>query len=213
MGKSSTNVINPILRSKFSRWQVFSLLLISLLSGCSTLREQASEDPGKPILFDPVPPVSVQTKSLRDVRLRRFVPVEEHVASEWTGEPSIWPVEHPDRQVISRFGPRGQREHKGMDIKAPTGTPIMAAADGEVTFAGTRSGYGFVVEISHGDGVGTVYGHMDTISTAVGTTVHQGDVIGTVGSTGNASTPHLHYEVLIDGEIYDPWLFLPAIQG
>jgi murein DD-endopeptidase MepM/ murein hydrolase activator NlpD len=100
-----------------------------------------------------------------------------------------------------------------MDIKAPTGTPIMAAADGEVTYAGTRSGYGLVVEINHGDGVGTVYGHMDEISVAVGDFLQQGDLIGTVGATGNASTPHLHYEVLIDGEIYDPWLFLPAIQG
>ena len=190
-----------------------AMLLMAGLPGCKSIPEGESADPGKPILFDPIPPVSVQTESLRDVRFRRFAPVEEHVASEWTKEPSIWPVEHPDRQVISRFGPRGQKEHKGMDIKAPTGTPIMAAADGEVTYAGTRSGYGLVVEISHGDGVGTVYGHMNEISVAVGDILQQGDLIGTVGATGNASTPHLHYEVLIDGEIYDPWLFLPAIQG
>lgn len=194
-------------------WSIVIVMLVSLISGCKSIPEAEASDPGKPILFDPIPPVSVQTESLRDVRFRRFAPVEEHVASEWTKEPSIWPVEHPDRQVISRFGPRGQKEHKGMDIKAPTGTPIMAAADGEVTYAGTRSGYGLVVEISHGDGVGTVYGHMNEISVAVGDVVHQRDPIGTVGATGNASTPHLHYEVLIDGEIYDPWLFLPAIEG
>lgn len=188
-------------------------VFLAALSGCKTTPKADVADPGKPILFEPIPPVSVQTESLRDVRLRRFAPAEEHVPSEWTKEPSIWPVEHPERQVISRFGPRGQKEHKGMDIKAPTGTPIMAAADGEVTYAGTRSGYGLVVEISHGDGVGTVYGHMDEISVTVGDTVQQGDPIGTVGATGNASTPHLHYEVLIDGEIYDPWLFLPAIAG
>lgn len=193
--------------------QFLAILLVTGLFGCQSTPDGESADPGKPILFDPIPPVSVQTESLRDVRFRRFAPVEEHVPSEWTKEPSIWPVEHPDRQVISRFGPRGQRDHKGMDIKAPTGTPIMAAADGEVTYAGTRSGYGLVVEISHGDGVGTVYGHMDEISVAVGDVLQQGDLIGTVGATGNASTPHLHYEVLIDGEIYDPWLFLPAIQG
>jgi murein DD-endopeptidase MepM/ murein hydrolase activator NlpD len=194
-------------------WSIAIMMLLCLISGCKSIPDGESADPGKPILFDPIPPVSVQTESLRDVRLRRFAPVEEHVASEWTKEPSIWPVEHPERQVISRFGPRGQKEHKGMDIKAPTGTPIMAAADGEVTYAGTRSGYGLVVEISHGDGVGTVYGHMNEISVALGDVVQQGDPIGTVGATGNASTPHLHYEVLIDGEIYDPWLFLPAIQG
>lgn len=194
-------------------WSLVIVLLLAVFSGCKSMPDGESADPGKPILFDPIPPVSLQTESLRDVRFRRFAPVEEHVPSEWTKEPSIWPVEHPDRQVISRFGPRGQRDHKGMDIKAPTGTPIMAAADGEVTYAGTRSGYGLVVEINHGDGVGTVYGHMDEISVAVGDFLQQGDLIGTVGATGNASTPHLHYEVLIDGEIYDPWLFLPAIQG
>jgi murein DD-endopeptidase MepM/ murein hydrolase activator NlpD len=194
-------------------WSLVIVLLLAVFSGCKSMPDSESADPGKPILFDPIPPVSLQTESLRDVRFRRFAPVEEHVPSEWTKEPSIWPVEHPDRQVISRFGPRGQRDHKGMDIKAPTGTPIMAAADGEVTYAGTRSGYGLVVEINHGDGVGTVYGHMDEISVAVGDFLQQGDLIGTVGATGNASTPHLHYEVLIDGEIYDPWLFLPAIQG
>lgn len=88
----------------------------------------------------------------------------------------------------------------------------MAAADGTVTFAGTRSGYGLVVEIDHGGGVGSVYGHMREISVAQGDVLKQGDIIGAVGATGNASTPHLHYEVLIDGESYDPWLFLPAIQ-
>ena len=193
---------------------LLALLIVAVLSGCATSNKEDPvevADPGKPILFDPVPPESVQTQSLRDVRFRRFAPAETHVQSEWTKEPSIWPVEHPDRQVISRFGPRGQREHKGMDIKVPTGTPIMAAADGTIKFAGTRSGYGLVVEIDHGDGVGSVYGHMSEIAVAEGDVVRQGDIIGAVGATGNASTPHLHYEVLIDGEIYDPWLFLPAI--
>jgi len=189
------------------------LILLVVTAGCKTASSGEGADPGKPILFDPVPPVSVQTKSLRDVRFRRFAPVDEHIPEEWTKEPSIWPLEHPERQVISRFGPRGQRDHKGMDIKAPTGTPIMASADGEVTFAGTRSGYGLVVEISHGDGVGSLYAHLNEILIEAGAVVSQGDTIGTLGATGNASTPHLHYEVLIDGEIYDPWLFLPAIQG
>lgn len=194
-------------------WVVLVLLLAGTLAGCKTNSSGEEADPGKPILFDPVPPVSVQTKSLRDVRFRRFAPVEEHVPEEWTTEPSIWPLEHPERQVISRFGPRGQRDHKGMDIKAPTGTPIVASADGEVTYAGTRSGYGLVVEINHGDGVGSLYAHLNEIQTEAGAVVRQGEEIGSLGATGNASTPHLHYEVLIDGEIYDPWLFLPAIQG
>ena len=197
------------------------LSLLCTLSGCNTLSlgkseapSNASADlpPGGAVLFDPIPPTSVQTKLLRDVRFRRFAPAESHNQSEWTKEPSIWPVEHPDRLVISRFGPRGRKDHKGMDIKAPEGTPIMAAADGHVTYAGIRSGYGNVVEIDHGGGVESVYGHMQTISVNVGDVLNQGDLIGTVGDTGNASTAHLHYEVLIDKESYDPWLFLPAIE-
>lgn len=191
-----------------------ALSLLAALAGCQTTPEPVADaDPGAPVLFEPVPPKSVQTKQLRDVRLRRFAEPEAHVQEEWTSEPSIWPVEHPERQVISRYGPRGQREHKGMDIKAPTGTPIMAAADGTVTYAGTRSGYGLVVEINHGDGVDTRYAHLERIDATVGQVVRQGDHIGTLGGTGRVTTPHLHYEVLIDGESYNPWLFLPAIEG
>ena len=102
--------------------------------------------------------------------------------------------------------------HNGIDIKAPKGSLIVATADGQVKFAGVRSGYGNVVEIDHGDGVESVYSHMDTIEVAEGTTLLQGEIVGTVGATGNASTPHIHYEVRIDGQCYDPWLFLPAVD-
>jgi murein DD-endopeptidase MepM/ murein hydrolase activator NlpD len=200
-------------RSLLSVIRFFSiLLLVTVIGGCSTLPNEA-EPQGEAVRFDPVPPRSVQTKSLRDVRFRRFAPSEGHNQSDWTTEPSIWPVEHPDRLVISRFGPRGRKDHKGMDIKAPEGTPIMVSADGTVTYAGVRSGYGNVVEVDHGGGVESVYGHMQSISVNVGDVLLQGEIIGTVGDTGNASTPHLHYEVLVDKESYDPWLFLPAIEG
>ncbi len=191
-----------------------ALVLLLGLAGCGTLSTGGSGSDAGPVRFDPMPAKSVQTQSLRDVRFRRFATTEGHNQSEWTQEPSIWPVEHPHRLVISRYGPRGRHNdmHNGIDIKAPSGTPLVATADGQVTFAGIRRGYGNVVEISHGDGVESVYGHMETIEVAEGATVLQGEIIGTVGATGNASTPHVHYEVRIDGQQYDPWLFLPAIN-
>ena len=203
--------MNRILHSARAWVLVGIHLLLWTLPGCSTLPGTGSDE-SEPVAFEPVPPRSVQTESLRDVRFRRFASSETHNQSEWTSEPSIWPLEHPHRLVISRYGPRGRKLHKGIDIKAPKGTPIVATADGQVTFAGVRSGYGKVVEISHGDGIESVYAHMDSMDVTEGTTVLQGEIIGEVGDTGNASTPHVHYEVRIDAQCYDPWLFLPAVD-
>ena len=169
---------------------------------------------GEPVTFDAIPPQSVKTQSLRDVRFRRYASGETYIASEWTKEPSIWPVDTQLGEVISRFGPRGRsrKMHNGIDIKAPRGTTVVATADGEVVLAERRSGYGNYVEIDHGDGVVSAYGHFERIGVEAGERVQQGMPIGTVGASGNASTPHVHYEVRIDNQEYDPWLFLPALN-
>lgn len=98
------------------------------------------------------------------------------------------------------------RAHKGVDYAAPSGTPIMAAADGRVSFAGWKTGYGRVVIIDHGRGHSTVYAHMSRFgkNAKVGTRVRQGDNIGFVGMTGLATAPHLHYEFRINGVHRDP---------
>jgi len=96
------------------------------------------------------------------------------------------------------------RAHKGIDYAAPTGTPIRAAGDGTVVFAGVRNGFGNVVMIQHGGVYTTLYGHMSKIGVKNGARVSQGQVIGAVGMTGLASGPHLHYEFHVNGVAVNP---------
>ena len=97
-----------------------------------------------------------------------------------------------------------RRFHAGMDFTAPTGTPIYATANGTVSSAGWKQGYGNCVEINHGFGYETLYGHMSVIKARPGQQVKRGEVIGLVGSTGKSTGPHLHYEVHLRGEIMNP---------
>ena len=95
------------------------------------------------------------------------------------------------------------RMHTGIDYAAPTGTPIKAAADGEVIFKGWKGGYGNTVMIRHANGVETLYGHMSAFSPADGR-VRAGEVIGFVGTTGRSTGPHLHYEARVNGQPVNP---------
>jgi murein DD-endopeptidase MepM/ murein hydrolase activator NlpD len=98
------------------------------------------------------------------------------------------------------------RAHKGVDYAAPTGTPVRAAGDGRIQFAGQRNGYGNVLEISHARGVVTVYGHLSRFAKGLrsGTKVTQGEVVAFVGMTGLATGPHLHYEYRVNGVHKNP---------
>jgi murein DD-endopeptidase MepM/ murein hydrolase activator NlpD len=97
-----------------------------------------------------------------------------------------------------------RRFHRGLDIGARHGTPILATSDGQVVRAGWGGGYGNVVELRHGGGLATRYGHMSRIAVRSGTRVRQGQVIGYVGSTGLSTGPHLHYEMFRNGQLVDP---------
>jgi len=116
-------------------------------------------------------------------------------------------------RVSSGFNPKrrhpisGQiRAHRGIDFAAPTGTPIYAAGDGRIEFAGRKGGYGNAVVINHGKGITTLYGHMSRFGKSArgGRTVRQGEIIGYVGSTGASTGPHLHYEYRVKGVHKNP---------
>lgn len=117
----------------------------------------------------------------------------------------IWPVNGP---VVSPFGMRWGRMHTGIDIGVSYGTPIHAAAAGQVIYAGWMDGYGNLVFIDHGRGISTGYAHQSSIAVSNGQSVAQGQVIGYVGCTGHCFGPHLHFEVRVNGSPVDPLGYL-----
>ena len=102
--------------------------------------------------------------------------------------------------------------HTGLDLHGETGDAVRATADGTVTAAGRSGGYGRVVDVDHGNGLSTRYGHLSSIGVRVGQSVKTGQIIGKVGSTGRSTGPHLHYETRLKGEAIDPQKFLRAGQ-
>jgi murein DD-endopeptidase MepM/ murein hydrolase activator NlpD len=149
--------------------------------------------------------LSAEKLALAAHRSRRLQPLT-------TSSPSLWPVEG---RLMSGFAQRtdpfsGEGAfHKGVDISAPSGTPIRSAADGVVVLAEpVPGGYGRLVIVDHGGGVQTYYAHMSKIAVHTGQEVHRGDTLGAVGSSGRVTAPHLHYEVRVDGSPRNPWRFL-----
>jgi murein DD-endopeptidase MepM/ murein hydrolase activator NlpD len=123
-------------------------------------------------------------------------------------KPLVWPVE--TGTLSSRFGRRWGRMHKGVDVAAEPGTPIVAAAAGEVVYSDNKQrGYGNLVIIRHKGGLLTVYAHNRRNLVDVGQTVRQGSRIAEVGNTGRSTGPHLHFEVRVDGKAVDPLPYLP----
>jgi len=100
--------------------------------------------------------------------------------------------------------------HPGIDLRGEVGEPVRATATGRVSVAGRYRGYGNMVEINHGNGLATRYGHLSVITVKIGQFVRIGEVVGKIGSTGRSTGPHLHYETRINGEAVDPQKFLRA---
>ena len=128
-------------------------------------------------------------------------------ASDGGRESLAWPLEGP---ISSGYGPRGKTHHDGLDISAPEGTPVKAAASGTVIFSGSLRGYGTTVIIEHHATVTTVYAHLSEKRVKAGDSVRSGQVIATVGRTGKTTGPNLHFEVRRNKVAQDPVAFLPA---
>ncbi|NLC47037.1 MAG: M23 family metallopeptidase [Firmicutes bacterium] len=132
---------------------------------------------------------------------------------EWLVEryPSLWPVRG---RITSRFGyrvhPIRRRRlfHSGIDIAVSPGTSVKAAACGRVVYAGWRSGYGKTIIIDHGQGIRTLYAHNSRLHVKVGQWVNKGQVICASGNTGTSTGPHLHFEVLLNGQPKNPLDYL-----
>jgi murein DD-endopeptidase MepM/ murein hydrolase activator NlpD len=107
-------------------------------------------------------------------------------------------------EVSSAYGSRGNRRHKGVDMRSPKGTPVYASDDGVVTTSQYKGSYGNLIILNHGNGLETYYAHCDTLQVSVGETVKKGQMIGTVGITGNATGYHLHFEVRKNGVYQNP---------
>jgi murein DD-endopeptidase MepM/ murein hydrolase activator NlpD len=134
--------------------------------------------------------------------------------SDWTravDAPSVWPVEG---RISSSFGERidpfnGEGAfHSGVDISVAFGTPVHATADGVITFAEIENGYGRLINIDHGYGIATRYGHLSGFAVVPGQHVLRGQVIGYVGASGRATAPHLHYEVRVQDVPVNPHKYL-----
>ena len=116
--------------------------------------------------------------------------------------PLVWPLL---ARVGDGFGPRGDGFHAGLDLPVPAGTEVIAAAPGRVTWAGRRAGgWGKLVTVAHGHGVRTMYAHLSAVDVKLGQWIAGGTVVGRVGATGDATGPHLHFEVRVGNAAIDP---------
>ena len=125
-----------------------------------------------------------------------------------------WPVEGP---IIAPFGVRweagGPTIHRGVDIVVPTGTPVYAMSNGNVSFAGTVTDFGLVVLVDHRDGISTLYAHLSEILVVEGQAVTRDESLGLSGASGNATGPHLHFEIRGRGHQLDPVAMLGGPPG
>jgi len=150
--------------------------------------------------------------SKQETSLQTLMEYFEDKHSLYASTPAAWPVRG---WVTSPFGSRvsplnGRTQfHEGIDIAVETGTPVSAPADGVVVRAGFAAGYGIMVEINHGYGLKTVFGHNSQVNVKPGQHVRRGDVISYSGSTGSSTGPHVHYEVRLKGLPVNPIHYLP----
>lgn len=182
-----------------------------VLSNMKTLQQSYAADlsEGERILQEQITAYKKEQEQIEEQIMLATSSIDGEI--QYTGGEMLWPVAISGTVITSNYGVREHpiqgivKEHTGIDIgNAPLGTPVVAAEEGIVTYAGWLGGYGNCVMINHGDGIVTLYGHGNKILTSVGTKVQQGDTIMEVGSTGNSTGPHLHFEVRVNGVCDNP---------
>ncbi len=157
-------------------------------------------------LFIPGAKEVKQVKTRSSTKSTRSLKPKSKKSSKRTSITFIWPVQG---KIISTFGSRGQKRHQGIDIKAPSGTPIVAASGGKVIYSGGGlRGYGNVIIIEHNKRFSTVYAHNSLNLVKEGAKVKGGQIIAYVGNTGRATTPHLHFEIRRNNKAENPLIYL-----
>lgn len=192
-------------RGTAAKWLLSLTCLLIVMAGISVshYRTLNAHSPAVATPGAAIPdPVRLQLQML-ETRAR----TEDKLATQ----PSIWPV---SGTVTSGFSWRqspwgeGREFHQGIDIAVNLGTPVVAAADGRVVQSEWAGGYGNVVQIDHGNGIVTIYGHNASLLVQAGQNVKKGQVISLAGSSGKSTGPHVHYEVRVNGAAVDPTRFL-----
>jgi len=173
--------------------------------------------PGRPGLGGPLVPMSVALKPGTFEHALMQLGEARATFGRWRDLAVIVPFRRPlegDDTTTSNFGPRsdpftgGTAMHAGMDFRGETGTPIRAPGAGKVLRAEVAGGYGNLVELDHGNGITTRYGHLSAFDVKEGQLVSPGQIIGRVGSTGRSTGPHLHYETRLSDEARNPLKFI-----
>lgn len=179
------------------------------LTSCSTVRPSPSKRIG---LLDRIAQLDRNSPQGRRTPAVVRNTEEEGVASAKLMRGFLrWPLSSV--QVTSPFGQRGASFHEGLDLRAPVGTPILAAQGGTVIYAGSRiRGYGRMVVISHLNGITTIYAHQSRLFVRKGQRVKQGQRIGLSGNTGHSTGPHLHFEVRTGVAALDPLRVMPSSE-
>jgi murein DD-endopeptidase MepM/ murein hydrolase activator NlpD len=160
----------------------------------------------------PLDEMALATVTAKMGRLEEDMKAYEAILRRHGYTPTVWPV---DGKLEGGFGGRrnpfggsGYEFHSGQDIEAPWGAPVVAGASGKVSFVGWQNGYGQLVEVDHGGGLTTRYGHLSHIDVELNQTVSRAQLLGKVGSTGRSTGPHLHYEVRINDQPVNPLEYL-----
>ena len=205
--------------------KAFASSLVALVSIAAT-PAIANSSAAAADVAEPVREAQAQAGAAGDLRFQQlFASWEALDETGPTGSTSVSSISIPSRmplegsRLTSDYGMRthpvlgGRRNHKGVDLAAPTGTPVYATADGIIGRAEWFSSYGLYIEIDHGADLETRYAHMSRLAVAAGERVKKGDLIGYVGSTGRSTGPHLHYEVRVDGVAVNPIPYMVESQA